>query len=154
MSQYLVPDGASFGQALLGQRQAQAQHLLIGHKHRSAAIAQFKGDIAPFQVTHDRSGIVECQIGVEDRHLRFGQPHADEHEKADKAGGDGAHGGEPRRADRSDKLQSVRSQFSRPNPLCHSAIVPSRSGAKWRNTRGNPDAMSGAGGLAIVPTNQ
>ena len=103
----LVTDAAALGQAAFGERHAQPGDAVLRHHHDVAVVAQLIGHGLTVELLHDRRRILIGQIGEQRRHQRRRHPHDEEDEEADQRNGDGAHGRNPRRAERFNELDQT-----------------------------------------------
>ncbi len=66
----LVADAAALGQPALGELHAQARHALLRNHDDGAVVLELERDGLAFQVLHDRSGVLEAEVGEQRGHLR------------------------------------------------------------------------------------
>ncbi|MFK4581887.1 hypothetical protein ABIF83_005364 [Bradyrhizobium ottawaense] len=118
--EHLVADAAALGQAALGELHPQARDLVLGHHDDAALVADLELDALAFQVLDNAGGILDAEVGEQRRHLRRGDAHDDEREKADERGGDRDHRPEPGGAD---TLQKVRKTLQATAPTDSAAFT-------------------------------
>jgi hypothetical protein len=100
----LVSDAAALGQAAFGQLHAHPGQSIARHHHDGAVVLELVRDGLALEILHDRGRVLRCEVGEHRRHLRRRDAQDDEGEDADHGRGDGAHGGQARRAQRPDKF--------------------------------------------------
>ncbi len=103
----LVADAAALGQAVLGERHAQAGDLGVRHHDDGTAVLELVIDALAVELLQDRCRIVEREVGEQRHHLGCRHAHHEEGEEADQGQRDRDHGAETRSTQRLHKIEET-----------------------------------------------